>query len=306
MTSKFLATAGVITVLLGGTLLGTAVAGTVTTTPGISLTITVPASTGATCNSSNHADPVCSNVAAGDVLTLSGTGFSPGATASIVQCNNDPSQPQIVFLGEYIPVSCSALALTSIGSKGAAKGTLTGTHTIESGTVGPPVAGTPVCITNRGGSTTTTIAIPDCHTSGNATTDAAAFPCPPTTAQQAAGDFCVMSIGDTANDVALGSIYFKGETVGGSTTTSGATTSSTGATTSSTSSTTTSTSSTTTTSSTSTTVAPTTTTTSATTTTTVAPTTTTTVAPTTTTTVAPTTTTTVAPTTTTTVAPTTT
>jgi len=292
--AKILATAGVVTVVLGGTLLGTAMASTVTTTPGITLTLTTTAA-GATCNNTNKAAPVCSGLAGGDVVSLKGTGFTPGATASIVQCNSDPTQPNLVFLGQYIPISCSALALTSIPASGATKGDLIGTQKLVTGTVGPPVAvGTPVCITNRGGSTTTTTTVPGCTTSGNAKTDAAKFPCPPTATEQAAGITCVLSIGDIDNDVALGTILFQGETVGGSTTTTSA------------SSTTTSTAPTTTTGPT-TTVAPTTTTTVApTTTTSVAPTTTTTVAPTTTTTVAPTTTTTVAPTTTTTVAPTTT
>ncbi|HTZ09716.1 MAG TPA: hypothetical protein VMB72_11615, partial [Acidimicrobiales bacterium] len=285
LLSKVLAASGVGTLLIGAALLGTAVAGTVTTTPGISLTLTVPASTGATCNDANKASPSCSNLKAGDVITLAGTGFSPGATASIVECNDDPSQPNVVFLGQYIPVSCSALALTSIPATGKTKGDLTGTKTLLTGTVGPPVTGTPSCITDRGGSSTTTTSIPGCTTSGSGATDAASYPCPPTSAQQLAGDTCVLSIGDTAGDVALGTILFQGETVGGSTTTSGATTSSTASTTSTTAATTT------------TTVAPTTT-------TTVAPTTTTTVAPTTTTTVSPTTTTTVSPTTTTTVSPT--
>ena len=41
------------------------------------------------------------------IINVSGTGFSPGALASIVECNSDPAQPVILFLGNDIPVSCS-------------------------------------------------------------------------------------------------------------------------------------------------------------------------------------------------------
>ncbi len=49
---------------------------------------------------------------------MSGAGFTAGSLASIEQCSSDPTQPQILFLGNDIPVSCSTLALTSISATG--------------------------------------------------------------------------------------------------------------------------------------------------------------------------------------------
>ena len=63
------------------------------------------------CNNTNVLDPICTGLASGDVMTVAGTGFSPGATASIVECNSEPTQPVLLFLGNYIPVSCSSLEL---------------------------------------------------------------------------------------------------------------------------------------------------------------------------------------------------
>ena len=105
-------------------------------------------------------------------------------------------------------------------------------------------------------------------------TDAANFPCPPTAAQQAAGDTCVLAIGDQAGDRGHRHHPLRGETlptttIAGATTTTGAETTTTGAPRTTTGATTTTTGATTTTTgaTTTTTGAPTTTTTGATTTT---------------------------------------
>ena len=169
--------------------------------------------------------------------------------ASIEQCNSDPTQPQILFLGNDIPVSCSPLALTSISSTGK----LAGSKKVVTGTVGPPTtASAPTCTQT----VPSTSVITGCSTSGSGTTDAAKFPCPPTTAQQASGDTCVLAIGDQAGDRAVGTILFGSETLptttiaggttttgaGGTTTTGAGTTTTTGATTTTTGATTTTTS----------------------------------------------------------------
>src|SRR6202043_3516987 len=95
-----------------------------------------------------------------------------------------------------------------------------------------------------------------CTTSGNPATDAANFPCPPTAAQQAAGDDCAIAIGDQAGDRGVGVVLFGTETLptstttttgGATTTTGGATTTTAGATTTTTGATTTTTGATTTT-----------------------------------------------------------
>ena len=211
---------GVVALLVGGAMLGTSFAET--STPGTTLSFTTTAA-GASCNDSDAQAPICTGLAAGDVIDVTGTGFTPGATASIVQCNDDPTQSQVLFLGNYIPVSCSTLSLTAIGSSGKKKGTLTGTQTMKTGQVGPPVDNTSLapigCVTFAPNSTTVTVTIPGCTTSGNPETDAANFPCPPTAAQEAAGDTCVLAIGDTDGDRAIGTVLFGSETLPTTTTT---------------------------------------------------------------------------------------
>jgi hypothetical protein len=171
-------------------------------TSGITLSMTIPPSAGAACNNSNPQAPVCTGVTAGDVVTVTGTGFTPGSTASMAECNSDPSQPVILFMGEYIPVSCSRLALSTIPSSGPDMGDFSGTQTFEIGTVGPPGTGlTPTC--TEGG-----IPIPNCTTTGNAVVDAVNQPCPPTTAQAAVGATCVIEVSDTAGDQAVGTFLF--------------------------------------------------------------------------------------------------
>jgi hypothetical protein len=46
-------------------------------------------------------------------------------------------------------------------------------------------------------------------TGGNPYTDAAGYPCPPTAAQQAAGDTCVIAVGDTGGDQVTVPISFN-------------------------------------------------------------------------------------------------
>ncbi len=290
LSSRLVATIGVMTLLTGATMLGTAVAAPTGTTPGVTLSLSSTAA-GVKCNDTNPALPICTGLAANDTVQVSGTGFAAGAEASVEECNSDPAQPQIFFLGNDIPVSCTQLAITSIGT-GKTKGQLSQAKVIKSGITGPPVAGEADTCTDTEPSTTV---IKGCtNTTGDA--DAQLYPCPPTAAQQAAGDVCVLAIGDINGDAAVGDILFGTETLPTSTTTTKA-----GATTT-TKATTTTGATTSTTASTTTTVAPTTTTSTASTTTTSEGTTTTTEAPTTTTT-ASTTTTTEAPTTTTTEAP---
>jgi len=176
--------------------------GSSSSTPGITLTTTAP---GAVCNNTNPGSPVCFGIASGDELAVAGTVFSPGAIASIAECNGDPGQPVISFMSQYMPVSCSPLVLTNVPISGQDKGDLSAVQPIGSGTLGPPANGiTPTC-------TEGTQTIPGCTTSGNAEADAAGYPCPPTRAQQAKGDTCVIAVRDTAGDVATGIILFAQE-----------------------------------------------------------------------------------------------
>lgn len=163
--------------------------------PALTVTTTAP---GASCNNTNPQLPVCSGLASGDALTVSGSGFSPGAIAAFAECNGDPRQPAVLFLDQYIPVSCSRLALVTVPISGPDMGDLSKAMTVATGTVGPPATGlVPTC---SEGSTP----IPACTTSGNAAVDAANYPCPPTLAQQAGGDTCVLAVSDTAGDHAVG------------------------------------------------------------------------------------------------------
>ena len=65
---------------------------------------------------------------------------------------------------------------------------------MTTGTVGPPTTGTD-------------------SSGGNAATDAAKYPCPPTPAQQAAGASCFIAFGDLAGDQATTPISFAGACV---------------------------------------------------------------------------------------------
>jgi len=66
LTSRLVATAGVVTLLAGGMMLGTAVAATAppgsTTTPGVTLSFSSTAA-GVTCNNTNSALPNCTGLA---------------------------------------------------------------------------------------------------------------------------------------------------------------------------------------------------------------------------------------------------
>jgi len=177
----------------------------------ITLSLTTTAS-GATCdNNTNPVGPVCSGLANGDVVNVSGSGFSPGATASIVECSSVATQPVIA----PYPVSCSLLSPTTIPSSGPNTGELVGTYTLRTGTLGPPVmGGDPTCQTTVGWPTTfPDVTIANCTTSGNAATDAAMYPCPPTVAQQAAGYVCTLGIMDSSDERVVGAALFGSETL---------------------------------------------------------------------------------------------
>lgn len=143
-------------------------------------------------------------LAGGDTVSVSGSGFAASSTGGILECNDDPGQPTSQVAGNAVPVSCtsplSKLVTTTTG------GALpTTSFTIVEGTVGPPASGT-----DSGG--------------GNAATDAAKYPCPPTAAQVTAGDSCVIAFGDQAGDQAIQDIGFSSGTGGGTTTTTTTTT----------------------------------------------------------------------------------
>jgi Neocarzinostatin family len=147
-------------------------------------------------------------LAAGDVVTVTGTGFDDSSTGAVLECNNDASQPTIAFAGNTIPVSCTdpldSLNTTTSG------GDLSAKFTIKMGTVGPPTTGTD-------------------SSGGSAATDAASYPCPPTPTQVTAGDSCVITFGDEEGAMASSEISFGGGAPTTTTTTGATTTTTTGA-----------------------------------------------------------------------------
>jgi Fibronectin type III domain len=130
----------------------------------------------------------------GTVVTVTGSGFTAGALGNLLECNSDAGQPTVALpapVSQDVPVSCTGIS-TAAGSliTVAADGTFSATFTIVAGTTGPP------CGPNYLVSTCPTAD----SSGGNPTTDAAAYPCPPTTAQ-AATDNCTLSFGDSnSND----------------------------------------------------------------------------------------------------------
>ncbi|HLI72528.1 MAG TPA: hypothetical protein VKU86_01520 [Acidimicrobiales bacterium] len=177
-------------------------------------------------------------VADGTVLTVTGSGFTHSSIGNILECNSDPNQPTVALpapISTSVSVSCSPPSFSKLVST-SATGTISASWTVLGPTVGPP-CGNPPDIAK----------CPATDSSGgNPATDAANYPCPPTAAQQAAGDVCQLNYGDSAGDSATANIGFPTSTTtttaAGTTTTTGATTTTTGATTTTTSATTTTTS----------------------------------------------------------------
>jgi hypothetical protein len=119
----------------------------------------------------------------GSEVSISGTGLIPGGAdntlGAVLECNSDPNQPTVSELGSALPVSCTgALAHSFIPD---ANGTFNGTFPIVEGVTGPPADGTD-------------------SSGGQAATDAASYPCPPTPAQVAAGDTCDVVVSDSGGD----------------------------------------------------------------------------------------------------------
>jgi len=171
-------------------------------------------------------------VSDGTVLTVTGSGFTHGSLGNLLECNSDPGQPTVALpapISTTISVGCSPPSFSKIVST-SSTGTISTTWTVLGPTVGPPCGPAPDIVT-----------CPTTDSAGNPPAmDAAKYPCPPTAAQQAAGDVCQLNYGDAANDSATATIGFPTTTTttsSGSTTTTGGTTT-TGATTTTTTGTT--------------------------------------------------------------------
>jgi hypothetical protein len=131
----------------------------------------------------------------GSQVDISATGLLPASSSNFlgtfIECNTDPNQPVVSILGNVVPLSCTD-ALKYIFTPNAAGTASTSSltpgpyFTVVEGTTGPPCAPTLCTGTDSSG--------------GNPYTDAANYPCPPTAAEQTAGDTCDIVISDTGGD----------------------------------------------------------------------------------------------------------
>ena len=124
----------------------------------------------------------------GEKVTVTGAGFTPASAGGMAECNNTPNQPTMTVEGNSVPVGCTN-PLNSLASTNASGG-FSASFTVKTGTIGPPAQGS----TDSAG-----------HSPA---TDAAAYPCPPTAAQAAAGNTCGISYGDASGKQASGDLHF--------------------------------------------------------------------------------------------------
>ncbi len=137
----------------------------------------------------------------GSVVTLTGSGYDVNSLGSVLECNSDPNQPTVHLplpINQNVPVSCSGIAIANAKSTTASGDLPAGlTFTIISPTPGPPCG--------AGYEITT---CPADSSGGSAATDAAAYPCPPTAAQLAAHDSCILVFNDEGGKVGTVPISF--------------------------------------------------------------------------------------------------
>jgi hypothetical protein len=176
LSAKRVAVVGVAVLAAGGAMLATAVVASAAT-PSISFTQSAPI--GPTSNLST---------------AVSGSGFADSSLGALFECNTASGQPTIdvsvtiltktADLGQ-VPVSCGSETPTETTAKGKLPaGSIIG---LQEGALGPPATGTD-------------------SSGGAAATDAANYPCPPTSAQASAQ--CVVMYVDAAGNTASAPITF--------------------------------------------------------------------------------------------------
>jgi hypothetical protein len=174
---------------------------TSTTAAGGTTTTTVPCNPAPTSSGGSPsltANPgTCLN--GGTPIAVTGSGYDPNSIGILLQCNNDPSQPSVALpapVSQTVPVSCTGIAIANaIPTK---TGSFSATWNTIAGTTGPPCG--------KAGDLAATC--PADTSGGDAATDAAAYPCPPTPAQLAAGVSCTLAFGDEAGKTATVPISF--------------------------------------------------------------------------------------------------
>jgi hypothetical protein len=120
---------------------------------------------------------------------VSGEHFVAGTEGAMLECNGAPGQPTIPVEGNPVPVGCTNPLTTLFGTS--PDRTVLGAVRVREGVIGPPAVGTD-------------------SAGNNAAADAAAYPCPPTPAQTAAGVTCAITAGDLAGDATRQPIAFGG------------------------------------------------------------------------------------------------
>ncbi len=175
----------------------TTIAPTTTTTPP-----TVPCTPASTTSSGGPptltADPgTC--LTGGTPIAITGSGYDAKSLGIVLQCNSASGQPTVylAIAKEQVPVSCTGIALANAITT-SSTGTFSATWDAIDGVTGPP-CGKAGDLTNP---------CPADSTGGDAATDAASYPCPPTPTQAAAGATCTIAFGDEAGKTATTPISF--------------------------------------------------------------------------------------------------
>jgi hypothetical protein len=112
---------------------------------------------------------------AGEKVSVTGTGFTPGKTGAVAECSLTAGQPTVTLQGNDIPVSCSTL--TNFLETVTPSGGVSASFPVILGTTGPPLAG----LTDSAGNP--------------AATDAAKYQCP---SDVTTGAGCDIQFGDSA------------------------------------------------------------------------------------------------------------
>lgn len=142
------------------------------------------------------------DLANGQSVDVTGSSLGVLSLGSVVECSDAPNQPT-VQLGGVVDavedVGCTGSTFSNLVET-TGGGALSTTFKVAAGTVGPPCG-------------TSYLAVcPTLDSAGHdPASDAADYPCPPTPAQQAAGDTCLLEYGDGAGDLVFAQILFSGE-----------------------------------------------------------------------------------------------
>ena len=140
----------------------------------------------------------------GDSVSVTGAGFQPNSLGAVLECNTAASEPTVELgapVSSPVPVGCTAPTYNEVTNT-SSTGTISATYAVTTGTEGPPCGASNDVIT----------VCPGTDSAGqDPTSDAANYPCPPTTAQQAAGATCVVLYGDENGDRASVPILFPNE-----------------------------------------------------------------------------------------------